>query len=237
MDDPAQSAAHGPARRRTRSGIPLGIVTAASVAALLTRARGAGADLLVVVLLTVAAIAVAVLAVVVARRMQRTAARHAAVRARRRKAEVIEVRGAVGLRDALAAEGARRSTVRRRGATALSLAVSAEGLELWSGAAEPELVHSLRWPAVAAITEGTGAVGAARHRPALVLVTRTGNRLVLVPARRPGGALRAATAADVAALVARLEGMRGGSTDADLDRAREARRSGREARRRRLPRA
>lgn len=232
MNDSEPRGARGTPTRRTNARFALGATAAASVAVLLTLARGVDAHPVIVVLLVASAAAVALTAVVAARRGDRTATRHATVRARRRKAEVIEVWGAVGLRDALAAEGARRGTVHRRRATPMSLTVGAEGLELWSGAAEPELVHSLRWPAVAGVAEGAGASGADRARPAVVLVTRSGNRLVLLPARRPSGGVRTAASADVRALVARLEEMRGGSTEAELHRAREARRSGREARRR-----
>ncbi|WP_168800435.1 hypothetical protein [Cellulomonas telluris] len=214
-------------------GVALGVAVLAVVAAVPLLGQGTPLAVVAGAALLVAAVVVVSVAATLARTEARTAARHAAVRTRRRKAEVVEVRGAVGLWDALAGENARRATVHPRRATALSLAVSSEGLELWSGAAEPVLVHSLRWPGVEEIVAGSGVLGRGRMRPAVVVVTRSGNRLVLVPARRATGAVRTASEGDVRALAERLDGMRASLARVDVERARETRRSGREAGRRR----
>ncbi|QGQ18102.1 hypothetical protein GC089_00995 [Cellulomonas sp. JZ18] len=207
-----------------------GLAVVAGVALL---GRGTAVGVVAGAALLVAAFAVVAVAAGVARAGARTAARHAAVQARRRKAEVVEVWGAVGLWGALGGENARRATVHPRRATALSLAVGSEGLELWSGAAEPVLVHSLRWPGIEGVAAGSGALGRGRVRPAVVVVTRAGNRLVLVPARRAAGAVRTASEGDARALADRLDGMRAALAGVDVERARETRRSGREAGRRR----
>lgn len=129
-----------------------------------------------------------------------TRRRHAAVRSLRRKADVVEVWGAVGLRDALAGEKAQRAPVRTRRRTPLSLAISAEGVELWAGGAAPSLVYSVRWSAVEAFQ-----LTRARSATAVVLVTARGSRLALEPARRSDGSLLRARESAVHRLVARLE--------------------------------
>lgn len=214
-------------------GVALGVAGVAVVAGVALLGRGTAVGVVVGVALLVAALAVVAVAAGVARAGARAAARHSAVRTRRRKAEVVEVWGAVGLWDALGGENARRATVHARRATALSVAVSSEGLELWSGAAEPVLVHSLRWPGIEEIVGGFGGLGRGRVRPAVVVVTQAGNRLVLVPARRSAGVVRTASEGDVRALAERWDGMRASLAGVDVQRARETRRSGREAGRRR----
>ncbi|MFS0703627.1 hypothetical protein AB6N23_03820 [Cellulomonas sp. 179-A 9B4 NHS] len=153
-------------------------------------------------------------AVVVATPLRTTRHRHAAVRALRRKADVIEVRGAVGLRDALAGEKALRAPVHARRRTPLSLAVSSEGVELWAGGTTPSLVYSARWSAVEAFE-----VIAERAAGALVIVTARGNRLMLEPARHADGSPLRARENDVRDLVATLEAAHAAGVAAEAARA------------------
>jgi len=136
-------------------------------------------------------------------------ARHAAVVARNPSADVVEVWGAVGLADALRAEGVDPTGIRRTQGTALSLVVGARGVALWRGpAADPRLVVALGWHDVAQVVEDRGVVANNGPRAAVALVTRRGNALVLCPARNPAGGLVTADPTTVRALVARMSATR-----------------------------
>ncbi len=208
------SASSTPRGDRGRSYRRIAVVVVAGVllaAAVVGAVAGGPVLRLTVVLATVVVVGGAV---VVATPLRTTRHRHAAVRALRRKADVVEVRGAVGLRDALAGEKALRAPVRARRRTPLSLAVSSEGVELWAGGGAPSLVLSLRWSAVEAFE-----LVAERSAAALVVLTARGNRLVLEPARRAHGSLLRARENDVRDLVATLEAARATGVAAETARA------------------
>lgn len=166
--------------------------------------NGSDVTTLLLVLLLVVGVAVAAVAVMT----QGTSQRHAAVVRGRPGAQVLEVWGAVGLHDALAAEGVSTAGVRRASGTALSLAVTEAGIELWRGTRTPVRVHRLRWDRVAHVTEGFGAVANDGAKPAVVVVSHKGNPLVLLPAREPTGSLRTASLDVVRGLVADLDARR-----------------------------
>ncbi|QCB92354.1 hypothetical protein [Cellulomonas shaoxiangyii] len=197
--------------RRRAVTVPVLVVAAAVLAAALVGAV-AGGWLTPLALIPGAVVTVGCAAVpATARRSTRR--RHAAVRTLRHKADVVEVWGAVGLKDALAGEKAQRALVRARRRTPLSLAVGSEGVELWAGGRVPSLVYSVRWSAVEAFEAAAG-----RSASALVLVTARGNRLVLEPARRAGSLVRAREGA-VRELVARLEVARAAGVTSETARS------------------
>lgn len=215
---PLPSAAHTPEvaaaaldashrANRRRALIPLALM-AVGVLAMATRALlrddGAGGGRLTGFVVLVAVVGVGV-GIVLIRMNSLTADRHAAVRALRRHAEVIEVWGAAGLRDALIAEGVHSPPLRGGQGTALTMVLTAEGVELWAGTRQPQMIYTVAWADLGLVVEGAGVVAGDGAKPAVVLVTRTGNGLVLLPARNPTGSLRTAPVAVVRALVARLE--------------------------------
>lgn len=208
MTDTARlDAAHRANRREAwmvRGVLAVGVVALVVSSVLRTRREGSGFD----TALVVAALLVVIVGVVMAVMNANTSRRHDAVRALRRHSQVIEVWGAAGLGDALAAEGINNPPVRRTQGTALSLTVTSEGFELWAGTSAPQKIYENAWSAVDRVVEGAGVVAGDGAKPAVVLVTRAGNPLVLLPARNPSGSLRAADLAQVRALVAELEEMR-----------------------------
>ncbi|MFS0703629.1 hypothetical protein AB6N23_03830 [Cellulomonas sp. 179-A 9B4 NHS] len=169
----------------------------------LTDGDGGGAVALMMVALVGAGVGVWIRRMVTA-----TARRHAAVRAKRPGAEVLEVWGAVGLRGALHAEGVADAPVRRTQGTALTLAVTGAELELWSGRDDARLLHTVRWADVEGVVDGTGTIAGDGPKPAVVVLTHAGNELVLLPARTSTGSIRTASGTEVRRLVGRLEGMR-----------------------------
>lgn len=90
------------------------------------------------------------------------------------------------------------------GAPRLTLAWSAEGLELWR---RDEILVSLPWEDVSAVTATAGRSGTST-RPALCVTTAGDARLVLVPSARQDGALATASAAVVEGIVARVRAAR-----------------------------
>lgn len=110
----------------------------------------------------------------------------------------------VTLGDALRSLGA--STGKVRGGTRMTLAWSADEVQLWRGEA---VVVTLPWEQVWTITRTVGHA-ASTGNPAVEMVTRESVRLVVVPARRPDGGMLPATGAQVDALVGALrEGRQG----------------------------
>ncbi len=198
--------------RRRATTVPVLVGAAAVLVAALVVAVAGG--WLTRLTLIPAAVVVVGWAAVLAVASRTTGRRHAAVRALRRKADVVEVRGAVGLKDALAGEKAQRAPVHARRRTPLSLAVSPEGVELWAGGAEPSLVYSVRWSGVKAFELVTE-----RSAMAVAVVTARGNRLVLEPARQADGSLLRAREAAVRGLVAQLEVARAEGVAAEAARA------------------
>jgi len=134
--------------------------------------------------------------------------RHQAVAALRPESDVFEVWGAVGLKQALTAEGVADPKVRATQGTALTMTTTASGLELWRGGKSPEVLLALPWTAVTAVAEGRGVVANDGVKPAFVLVTAQGNDLVLPPARKRTGSLMTARLEDVRVVIARLESLR-----------------------------
>ena len=108
-----------------------------------------------------------------------------------------------GLADQLAVQGIWEEQLAPSGGTRLTIAWSDEAFELWHGARAPRTVVSLGWVDVASVTMGSGNA-ASTARPAVVATTVAGARLVLVPARAPGGGLLPAPSATVEELVAQL---------------------------------
>ncbi|MFC8190230.1 hypothetical protein ACFUMH_01055 [Cellulomonas sp. NPDC057328] len=198
----------GRSYRRTAVVVVAGALLATAVAGAVS-----GGPVLRVTLILATVVAVGS-AVAVATSLRTTRHRHVAVQTLRRKADVIEVLGAVGLREALAGEKALRAPVYSRRRTPLSLAVSSEGVELWAGGGAPSLVLSLRWSAVEAFELVSG-----RSTTALVVVTARGNRLVLEPARRADGSPLRARENDVRDLVGTLEAARATGAAAETARA------------------
>lgn len=137
-----------------------------------------------------------------------TGGRHGAVAAMRPTSEVFEVWGAAGLRDALAAEGVDEPRVRARQGTALTMTTTAVGFELWVGSGAPQILYAAPWRDVRAVVEGAGVVANDGAKPAAVVVTKAGNELVLLPARKPTGSLMTANLPTVRAVVERLETLR-----------------------------
>jgi len=207
----ALDAAHRANRRNAwiaRGILALGV--AALVLNTVARSRrDGGGD--VGTILVIAAVMVAIVAVVMMTMGSNTRKRNSAVRALRRESEIIEVWGAAGLRDALAAEGIPEAPVRARQGTALTMTFTAAGLELWAGTSSPQKIHALAWSDVARVAEGAGVVANDGAKPAVVVVTRAGNGLVLLPARNPAGSIRTAALPQVRALVGRLETLRAGA--------------------------
>lgn len=171
-------------RRRARWGLVL-LAVGAVLLAVRAVVHTPGAFL---VALAVTAVVIGVVLLLMGRG---TTSRHVAVAAEASpEAMVLEVWGAAGLFDALTREGVADAPVRRRQGTALTLVVEAGGLTLWGGAGRPHRVHSLAWPDVLAIGEGSGIVANDGPRPALVVRTVRGADLVLLPARVATGSLR-----------------------------------------------
>ncbi|WP_426593930.1 hypothetical protein ACPPVS_00320 [Cellulomonas sp. McL0617] len=140
-----------------------------------------------------------------------TGQRHDAVVAARPGLDVIEVWGARGLQGALKAAGVATPKMRRGGATSLSMVLSTEGLELWSGRGSTvAALVAVPWSAVAAIDETRGSITNDGTRPAFMLVTAIGQRLVFVPRTRTNGG-RVARVPELRALVARLDALRVGA--------------------------
>ncbi|CAN5304305.1 hypothetical protein BH11ACT1_BH11ACT1_22270 [soil metagenome] len=140
-----------------------------------------------------------------------TGGRHDAVTAMRPESEVFEVWGAAGLRDALVAEGVERPRVRAGQGTALTMTTTASGFELWVGRSAPQVLFAAPWRDVTAVAEGAGVVANDGAKPAVVLVTKAGNELVLLPARKPAGSLMTAPLPVVRTVIARLEDLRVGA--------------------------
>ena len=140
-----------------------------------------------------------------------TGGRHAAVKAMRPESEVFEVWGAAGLLDALVAEGVEQPRVRASQGTALTMTTTASGFELWVGKSAPQLLFAAPWRDITGVSEGAGVVANDGAKPAVVVVTKAGNELVLLPARKPAGSLMTAPLPAVRAVIARLENLRGGA--------------------------
>jgi hypothetical protein len=140
-----------------------------------------------------------------------TGGRHDAVKAMRPESGVFEVWGAVGLRDALVAEGVEQPRVRAGQGTALTMTTTASGFELWVGRSAPQVLFAAPWRDVTAVAEGAGVVANDGAKPAVVVVTKAGNELVLLPARKPAGSLMTAPLPAVRTVVARLEDLRVGA--------------------------
>lgn len=208
-DTTALDAAHRASRRN--AWIACGILALGATALVLNTVvrsrRDDGGGSLTTILIG-AAVPIAISAVVIMAMGSGTRRRNAAVRALRPASEVVEVWGAAGLRDALAGEGVTDAPVRARQGTALSLTFTSAGLELWAGTSSPQRVHTIAWADVERVAEGAGAVANHGAKPAVVVVTRAGNRLVLLPARGPSGSLVMAALPHVRALVGRLEALR-----------------------------
>lgn len=137
-----------------------------------------------------------------------TGQRHAAVVAARPGAEVLEVWGARGLHAALRSAGVPTAKVRKSAATSLSMVPSAEGIELWTGRGSTAAVLvAIPWSSVVAIDESRGSITNDGTRPALMLVTSIGQRLLFVLRTRTNGG-RVARASELRALVGRLEVLR-----------------------------
>jgi len=130
--------------------------------------------------------------------------RHQAVAAAHPDAEVIEVWGAAGLRDALRAQGVADPKVRKSQGTALSMVIDQAGIELWRGGKAPELLVDVPWAQLVGVFPGDGVVANDGPKPAVVLVTRRGASLTLCPAAKTTGSLRTAGGNVVVALVERL---------------------------------
>lgn len=130
------------------------------------------------------------------------------MKALRPESDVFEVWGAAGLRDALTAEGVAQPPVRATQGTALTMATTADGFELWVGKGTPQVLLAAGWRDATAVAEGPGLVAGDGAKPAVVLVTRAGNELVLLPARKPTGSLMTAPLPAVRAIIARLECLR-----------------------------
>lgn len=204
----ALDAAHRANRRNAwiaRGILALG-VTALVLNSVLRSQRDGGSNVGMIVI--VAAVVITVAAVAMMAMGSGTRKRNTAVRALRRESEVVEVWGAAGLRDALAAEGIAAAPVRARQGTALSLTFTAAGLELWAGTSTPRKIYATAWSDVERVAEGAGVVANDGAKPAVVLVTRAGNGLVLLPARDPSGSIRTAALPQVRELVGRLETLR-----------------------------
>lgn len=139
---------------------------------------------------------------------RKTGGRHGAVAALRPTSEVFEVWGAAGLRDALVAEGVDQPRVRARQGTALTMTTDAVGFELWVGSGAPQILYTAPWRDVTAVAEGAGVVANDGAKPAAVVVTKAGNELVLLPARKPTGSLMTANLPAVRAVIERLEALR-----------------------------
>lgn len=208
----ALDAAHRANRRNAwiaRGILALGVAALAlNVAVRSQRDGGSNVGTIVIAAAVVAAIS----AVAMMTMGSGTRKRNAAVRAQCRESEVVEVWGAAGLRDALAAEGIADAPVRARQGTALSLTFTATGLELWAGTSAPQKIYATAWSDVERVAEGAGVVANDGAKPAAVVVTRAGNGLVLLPARDPSGSLRTAALPQVRELVGRLEALRAAAT-------------------------
>lgn len=121
---------------------------------------------------------------------------------------MLDVWGAAGLRGALIAGGVSRPRVRANQGTSLTMTTTATGFELWVGSNPPQLLFSAPWHAVTTVAEGVGVVANDGAEPAIVVVTKAGNELVLLPARKPTGSLMTAPLPAVRAVIARLEALR-----------------------------
>lgn len=205
MTDTTQlDAAHRANRRAAwmvRGVLAVGVSALVVSSVLRTRREGSGFDTAFVV----GAVVVVVVGVVLVVMNANITRRHDAVRAHRRHWQVIEVWGAAGLGATLVAEGVNDPPVRRTQGTALSLVVMSEGIELWAGTSAPQRIYATGWSGVDRVVEGSGVVAGDGAKPAVVLVTRAGNALVLLPARNPNGSLRTAHLPQVRALVGQLE--------------------------------
>jgi hypothetical protein len=153
----------------------------------------------------VAVLLAVVLGVLVAARLSRSGVRRVAQH--RPGWHVHQVRSDAGLSDALLAHGRWEPGLRASGGSPLTLTWSTAGVELWRGSRRPRAVVSLPWRAVASVGIGTGRAASA-PRPALVVESVPGGRLVLVPSRDARGSLLPATADQVAVLVADLRAAR-----------------------------
>ncbi len=148
-----------------------------------------------------------VLAVVLVLLSSSATGRHKAVVAAHPGADVIEVWGAAGLRDALRAQGIVDPKVRKSQGTALSMVIDHGGIGLWRGRDTPEPVVELPWEQLVGVFPGEGEVANNGPQPALVLVTRSGVSLTLCPAAKKTGSLRTAGGRVVLELVDRLNQM------------------------------
>lgn len=176
---------------------------AIGVVAMAMLAQRDGWDLLLPIALVMAVVLVVVLLLM----SSSSSGRHQAVAAAHPGAEVIEVWGAAGLRDALRAHGVVDPKVRKSQGTALSMVIDQTGIGLWRGRAAPEPVVELPWAQVVGVFPGEGVVANHGPQPALVLVTRVGASLTLCPAAKTTGSLRTAGGGVVLELVERLNRM------------------------------
>jgi hypothetical protein len=132
--------------------------------------------------------------------VRRSQARHEAVAAQRPGWRLHEVWADAGLGAQLVREGLWERGVAPTGGTRLTLAWSADGVELWRAG---HVVVALPWHDVASLGKGVGHAGSTA-RPALVINTLGGAELVLVPQARPSGGVLPADRAGVAALLDEL---------------------------------
>jgi len=118
-----------------------------------------------------------------------------------------EVRAVAGFARALVTDGVWESRLSPLGGTAMTMAISPAGLEVWRGGRRAHPVASWPWSSVASITPGTGGlVGATR--PAVVIETMGGAQVALVPAIRPTSGSPARTSGQAAPLLALLRASR-----------------------------
>ena len=95
-----------------------------------------------------------------------------------------------------------------RGDVAVDGPVRRRAVELWTGRGSTAAVLvAVPWAAVVAVDESRGSITNDGTRPALMLVTSIGQRLLLVPRRRSDGG-RVVGVPELRALVARLEELR-----------------------------
>ena len=140
-------------------------------------------------------------------RGRRAAGGQVAIAAQRPGWRLHQVWADATLGEQLVGQGVWEQGMNPTGGTRLTLAWSPLGVELWRGGRPPRAVLTLAWDAVASVNEGVGHA-ASSARPAVVITTAVGARLVLVPAAKPDGALLPAPRPVTAALVAEVRAAR-----------------------------
>jgi hypothetical protein len=136
---------------------------------------------------------------------RRSGTRQTTIAAARPGWSLHEVWADESLQASLAQHGVGEPGMRASGGTRLTLAWSTSGVALWRGnRRSPHEVASLPWSAVAAVTGGVG-YAASSARPAVVVRTRSGVELVVVPAARATGGLLPAGGTQVEQLVTKLQ--------------------------------